>query len=32
MMRATQPLWWAAGLQKRHDTLMAIGPEIETVG
>ena len=23
-----QPLWWAAGVQKRHDVLMAIGTEL----
>lgn len=23
-----QPLWWAAGIQKRHDVLMAIGTEL----
>lgn len=26
--RAAQPLWWAAGIQKRHDALMAIGTEL----
>ncbi len=26
--RAAQPLWWAAGIQKRHDVLMAIGTEL----
>ena len=26
--RAAQPLWWAAGIQKRHDVLMAIGSEL----
>jgi hypothetical protein len=26
--RAAQPLWWAAGIQKRHDVLMAIGTEV----
>jgi alpha-ketoglutaric semialdehyde dehydrogenase len=26
--RAAQPLWWAAGIQKRHDVLMAIGTEM----
>ncbi len=26
--RAAQPLWWAAGVQKRHDVLMAIGTEL----
>jgi acyl-CoA reductase-like NAD-dependent aldehyde dehydrogenase len=23
--RAAQPVWWAAGIQKRHDVMMAIG-------
>lgn len=23
-----QPIWWAAGIQKRHDVLMAIGTEL----
>lgn len=23
-----QPVWWAAGIQKRHDVLMAIGTEL----
>lgn len=26
--RGAQPLWWAAGIQKRHDVLMAIGSEL----
>ncbi len=26
--RAAQPRWWAAGIQKRHDVLMAIGTEL----
>ena len=26
--RAAQSLWWAAGIQKRHDVLMAIGSEL----
>jgi aldehyde dehydrogenase (NAD+) len=26
--KAAQPLWWAAGIQKRHDMLMAIGTEM----
>jgi aldehyde dehydrogenase (NAD+) len=26
--RAAQPLWWAAGVQKRHDVLMTIGTEL----
>ncbi len=26
--RHAQPLWWAAGIQKRHDVLMAIGTEL----
>lgn len=26
--RSAQPLWWAAGIQKRHDVLMAIGTEL----
>lgn len=26
--RRAQPLWWAAGVQKRHDVLMAIGTEM----
>ncbi len=26
--RAAQPIWWAAGVQKRHDVLMAIGTEL----
>lgn len=26
--RKAQPLWWAAGVQKRHDVLMAIGTEL----
>ncbi len=26
--RAAQPKWWAAGIQKRHDVLMAIGTEL----
>lgn len=26
--RAAQPFWWAAGIQKRHDVLMAIGTEL----
>jgi aldehyde dehydrogenase (NAD+) len=26
--RRAQPLWWAAGVQKRHDVLMAIGTEL----
>ncbi len=26
--RLAQPLWWAAGIQKRHDVLMAIGTEL----
>ena len=26
--RAAQPKWWAAGVQKRHDVLMAIGTEL----
>ena len=26
--RLAQPLWWAMGLQKRHDVLMAIGTEL----
>ena len=26
--RAAQPIWWAAGIQKRHDVLMAIGTEL----
>ncbi len=26
--RAAQPLWWAAGIQKRHDVLMAVGTEL----
>ena len=25
---AAQPIWWAAGIQKRHDVLMAIGTEL----
>jgi aldehyde dehydrogenase (NAD+) len=28
--RAAQPKWWAAGIQKRHDVLMAIGTELMT--
>ncbi|RYG91427.1 aldehyde dehydrogenase family protein [Loktanella sp. IMCC34160] len=28
--RKAQPLWWAAGIQKRHDVLMAIGTELMT--
>ncbi len=26
--RQAQPIWWAAGVQKRHDVLMAIGAEL----
>ena len=26
--RHAQPAWWAAGVQKRHDVLMAIGTEL----
>ncbi|PRY82663.1 aldehyde dehydrogenase family protein [Donghicola tyrosinivorans] len=26
--RAAQPIWWASGIQKRHDVLMAIGTEL----
>lgn len=26
--REAQPKWWAAGIQKRHDVLMAIGTEL----
>ena len=26
--RRAQPLWWAAGIQKRHDVLMAVGTEL----
>ncbi len=26
--RRAQPLWWAAGIQKRHDVLMSIGTEL----
>ena len=26
--RAAQPVWWAAGIQRRHDVLMAIGTEL----
>jgi aldehyde dehydrogenase (NAD+) len=26
--RRAQPIWWAAGIQKRHDVLMAIGTEM----
>ncbi|MGB3556124.1 MAG: aldehyde dehydrogenase family protein [Jannaschia sp.] len=26
--RRAQPLWWDAGVQKRHDVLMAIGTEL----
>ncbi|TMV05634.1 aldehyde dehydrogenase family protein [Ruegeria sediminis] len=26
--KSAQPLWWAAGVQKRHDVLMAIGTEL----
>lgn len=26
--RTAQPLWWAAGIQKRHDVLMSIGTEL----
>ena len=26
--RRAQPIWWAAGIQKRHDILMAIGTEL----
>ncbi|MCV2863757.1 aldehyde dehydrogenase family protein [Defluviimonas sp. WL0075] len=26
--RRAQPAWWAAGVQKRHDVLMAIGNEL----
>lgn len=26
--RLAQPIWWAAGIQKRHDVLMAIGTEL----
>lgn len=26
--RTAQSLWWAAGIQKRHDVLMAIGTEL----
>ena len=26
--RTAQPVWWAAGIQKRHDVLMAIGLEL----
>jgi alpha-ketoglutaric semialdehyde dehydrogenase len=26
--RDAQPRWWAAGIQKRHDVLMAIGTEL----
>ncbi|MCV2868910.1 aldehyde dehydrogenase family protein [Defluviimonas sp. WL0002] len=26
--RKAQPVWWAAGVQKRHDVLMAIGTEL----
>lgn len=26
--RRVQPIWWAAGVQKRHDVLMAIGTEL----
>lgn len=26
--RVAQPKWWAAGIQKRHDVLMAIGTEL----
>lgn len=28
--RAAQPRWWAAGIQKRHDVLMAVGTELMT--
>lgn len=28
--RRAQPKWWAAGVQKRHDVLMAIGTELMT--
>jgi aldehyde dehydrogenase (NAD+) len=26
--RHAQPIWWGAGIQKRHDVLMAIGTEL----
>ncbi|WP_417729388.1 aldehyde dehydrogenase family protein, partial [Roseovarius sp.] len=26
--RAAQPIWWGAGIQKRHDVLVAIGTEV----
>lgn len=26
--RRAQPIWWAAGVQRRHDVLMAIGTEL----
>ena len=26
--KSAQPQWWAAGVQKRHDVLMAIGTEL----
>jgi len=26
--RRAQKIWWAAGIQKRHDVLMAIGTEL----
>ena len=26
--RRAQPIWWAAGIQKRHDVLMGIGTEL----
>lgn len=26
--RAALPIWWASGIQKRHDVLMAIGTEL----
>lgn len=26
--RSAQPRWWAAGIQRRHDALMAIGTEL----
>lgn len=26
--RRAQPIWWSAGIQKRHDVLMAIGTEL----
>ncbi len=26
--RRAQPIWWGAGIQKRHDVLMAIGTEL----